>query len=87
MERDLHVGDLRILSDFAFRNDRPPSLVVNRLCERGFLATTERGRTRMTLKGWAAVFLRQTVARGERDKLRHIRSAIRASKNESRPRF
>ena len=63
VERDLQVGDLRVLSNFAFRRTHPPSAVVDRLCERGFLAKTERGRTRMTLKGWIAVLLRQTVAR------------------------
>jgi hypothetical protein len=57
VERDLHVGDLRVLSDFAlFRNRYPPSIVVDRLCERGFLAKTSRVRPRMTLKGWMAVF-------------------------------
>jgi hypothetical protein len=67
LERDLHVGDLRALNDFAFfRNERPPSAVVDRLCERGFLAKTERGRTRMTLKGWTAVVLRHTFARSDR---------------------
>src|SRR5262245_65708031 len=64
VERDLHVGDLRVLSDFAFfRNDRPPSAVVDRLCERGFLAKTARGRWRITLNGWIAVLLRHTLAR------------------------
>jgi hypothetical protein len=39
VERDLQLGDLRVLSDFAFfRNRYPPSIVVDRLCERGFLA-------------------------------------------------
>jgi hypothetical protein len=64
VERDLHVGDLRALNDFAFfRNDRPPSAVVYRLCQRGFLAKTASGRCRLTAKGWIAVLLRQTVAR------------------------
>ena len=67
LERDLLVGDLRALNDFAFfRNARPPSAVVDRLCERGFLAKTERGRPRMTLKGWTAVVLRHTFARRDR---------------------
>ena len=67
LERDLRVGDLRALNDFAFfRNARPASAVVDRLCERGFLEKTERGRTRMTLKGWTAVVLRHTFARRDR---------------------
>jgi hypothetical protein len=62
--RDLQRGDLSYLRDFAsFRNRRPPSAVVDRLCERGFLAKTNRGRTRMTLKGWIAILLRNTFAR------------------------
>jgi hypothetical protein len=64
VERDLQRGDLSFLTDFAFfRNRYPPSIVVDRLRERGFLAKTERGRTPMTLKGWIAVFLRHTFAR------------------------
>ena len=67
LERDLHVGDLRALCDVAFRRiDRPASLIVDRLCERGFLAKTARGRNRMTLKGWLAILLRQTLARRDR---------------------
>ena len=68
VERDLYVGDLRALSGFAFfRNRYPPSIVVDRLCKRGFLATTERGRPRVTLKGWIAVLSRRTIAqRNER---------------------
>jgi hypothetical protein len=64
MERDLQRGDLTFLTNFAFfRNGRPPSAVVDRLRERGFLAKTARGRSRMTLKGWIAVLLRKTFAR------------------------
>jgi len=64
VERDLHWGDLSALSDFAlFRNRYPPSIVVDRLCERGFLAKTGRGRPRMTPKGWIAVLSRHTIAR------------------------
>src|SRR4029450_13980560 len=67
VERNLQRGDLRALSDFAFfRHGRPPSAVVERLRERGFLAKTERGRPRMTLKGWIAVSLRHTIARRDR---------------------
>ena len=67
VERDLHVGDLRVLCDFAFfRNDYPPSAVVDRLCERGFLAKTARSRPRMTLKGWIAVLSRHIIARRDR---------------------
>ena len=55
VERDLQRGDLTCLTNFAFfRNRRPGSIIVDRLCERGFLAKTARGRTRMTLKGWIA---------------------------------
>jgi hypothetical protein len=44
LERDLQRGDLSVLRDFAlFRNRRPPSAVVDRLRERGFLAKTARG--------------------------------------------
>jgi hypothetical protein len=61
VERDLNMGDLRTLSDVAFRrNVRPPSIVVNRLEKRGFLA---RGSCRVTLKGWIAVLVRHTSAR------------------------
>ena len=61
VRRDLHRGDLGFLTDFAFfRNCRPPSAVVGRLCERGFLAKTGRGRPRMTLKGWTALLSRHT---------------------------
>ena len=64
VRRDLHRGDLGFLTDFAFfRNRRPPSAVVDRLCERGFMAKTERARSRMTLKGWVAILLRRTFAR------------------------
>ena len=64
LERDLQRGDLSVLRDFAlFRNRRPPSAVVDRLRERGFLAKTARGRNRMTLKGRLAILLRQTTAR------------------------
>jgi hypothetical protein len=64
VERDLQGGDLSCLRDFAvFRNRRPASAVIDRLFERGFMAKTFRLRPRMTLKGWIAVFLRQTVAR------------------------
>ena len=56
VQRDLQRGDLRVLSDFAFfRNRYPPSIVVDRLCERGFVAKTRRGRARMTLNGWVAI--------------------------------
>jgi hypothetical protein len=64
VQRDLQRGDLSYLRDFAlFRNRLPPSAVVDRLCERGFLAKSNRGRTRMTLKGWIAILLRNTFAR------------------------
>src|SRR5215831_20984973 len=64
VERDLQRGDLSFLRDFAFfRNRWPPSVVVDRLDERGFLARTERVRPRMTLKGWIAILLRHTFAR------------------------
>ena len=67
VERDLQRGDMHFLTGFAFfRNRRPPSIVVDRLCERGFLAKTARARSRMTLKGWVAIVLRHTFARRER---------------------
>jgi hypothetical protein len=64
VERDLHVGDLRVLSDVAFRRTaRPASAVVDRLSERGFLVNTVHGRCcRMTLSGWIAILLRHTFA-------------------------
>src|SRR5262249_30199968 len=69
VERDLHRGDLRALNDIAFRSiDRPPSLRVERLCNRGLLVQTDRGNYRMTLQGWIAVFLRHTSARGLKQK-------------------
>ena len=44
LERDLQRGDLSFLTDFAFfRNRSPPSAVVDRLRERGFLAETGEG--------------------------------------------
>ena len=56
MERDLVKRDLRFLDRFAFFKTRYlPSAVVDRLCERGFLAKTGHGRPRMTPKGWFAV--------------------------------
>ena len=66
VERDLHVGDLRALNDIAFRKIHSPGFgQVDRLCKRGFLvANTAQGPYRMTLKGWVAVFLRNTSARG-----------------------
>ena len=65
LERDLHVGDLRVLSDVAFgRTARPHFNPVERLCKRGFLVETNCGPCcRMTLKGWIAIFLRYTCAR------------------------
>jgi hypothetical protein len=64
VERELQSGDLSCLRDFAlFRNRRPPSAVVDRLCDRGFMEVTNRGRRRMTLKGWIAILLRTTFAR------------------------
>jgi hypothetical protein len=64
VERDLRRGDLTILTSFAFFKNRwPPSLVVHRLCERGFMTKTASGRTRITLEGWIAILLRQTFAR------------------------
>jgi hypothetical protein len=59
-ERDLQVGDLRILGDVAFRRTlRPHFEPVERLCEREFLVKTNRAPRccRMTLKGWIAILL------------------------------
>jgi hypothetical protein len=65
VERDLYVGDLRILSDIAFRRIAgPPFGSVERLCKRGLLMRTGRGPGRITLKGWIAILLRHTTARG-----------------------
>jgi hypothetical protein len=64
VERDLYMGDLRALSGVAFRrNIRPPSIIVSRLEDRGFMGRTGRGSCRVTLKGWIAVLLRHTSAR------------------------
>jgi hypothetical protein len=62
-ESDLKRGDLSSLRDFAyFRNRHPPSIVVDRLCDHGLMAITNRGRKRMTLKGWIAIFSQKTFA-------------------------
>ena len=64
VERDLWVGDLRVLSDIAFRRIHGPGFgQVERLRKRGFLVKTARGPCRMTLTGWVAVLLRNTSAR------------------------
>jgi len=64
LERDLARGDLRALSDIAFGRVHGPDFdQVDRLCERGFLAKTRKGRARMTLKGWVAILLRHTIAK------------------------
>ena len=63
VERDLCVGDLRALSDIASGRVDPDFDQVDRLCERGFLAKTRKGRARMTLKGWVAIILRNTIAK------------------------
>ena len=79
--RELQPGDLSRLTDFAlFRNRRPASVVVDRLCERGFMARTKRGRRRMILKGWMAIRLRKTLAR--KNELSHLalKSAIANSR-------
>jgi hypothetical protein len=71
LERDLHLGDLRTLSEIAYRlTARPNHGSVDRLCKRGFLVKTDRAPyfCRMTLKGFSAVLLRQTIARKERPK-------------------
>jgi hypothetical protein len=64
VERDLYVGDLRTLSDIAFRSISGPAFdQVQRLRKRGFLVKTARGPYRITLLGWVAVLLRNTSAR------------------------
>jgi hypothetical protein len=66
VERDLYVGDLRTLSNIAFRRiDGPAFEQVQRLRKRGFLVKTARGPYRMTLLGWVAVLLRNTSARSK----------------------
>jgi hypothetical protein len=65
VERELQAGDLRVLSNVAFRRTlRPHSDPVERLGERGFLVKTTRAPRccRMTLKGWTAILLRHTFA-------------------------
>ena len=65
LERDLNVGDLRVLSDVAFRRTlRPHFDPVQRLCQRGFLVETDRAPRccRLTLRGWIAIILRHTFA-------------------------
>jgi hypothetical protein len=60
VERSLYRGDLGVLADFAsFRNRYPP----DRLCDQGLMAITRRGRKRMTVKGWIAIFFQKTFAR------------------------
>jgi hypothetical protein len=64
VERDLYVGDLRILKDIAFRRIAAPGFDnVERLCKRGFLVKTDQGQYRITPMGWVAVLLRNTSAR------------------------
>jgi len=65
VERDLCVGDLRALSNIASGRsfDGPDLDQIERLCKRGFLTTTARATSRMTLVGWVAVLLRNTSAR------------------------
>jgi hypothetical protein len=66
VERDLYVGDLRILKDIAFRRIAAPGFDnVERLCKRGFLVKTDQRqyRCRITPMGWVAVLLRNTSAR------------------------
>ena len=64
VERDLWEGDLRVLSNIAFRRINGPGFdQVQRLRKRGFLVKTARGRYRMTLMGWVAVVVRNTSAR------------------------
>jgi hypothetical protein len=64
VERDLHVGDLRVLSEIAFRRIHGPGFEqVQRLRKRGFLVKSARGPYRMTLTGWVALLLRNTSAR------------------------
>jgi hypothetical protein len=64
VERNLHVGDLRALTNVAFRRGDPPaSTQIERLRERGFLAWTAKRTYRITLTGWVAVLLRNTSAR------------------------
>jgi hypothetical protein len=64
VERDLYMGDLRGLSDIAFRRIHGPAFdQVQRLRKRGFLVKSARGPYRMTLTGWVALLLRNTSAR------------------------
>jgi hypothetical protein len=73
LERDLHLGDLRALSEIAYRlTARPGHAPVERLCKRGFVVKNDRAPyfCRITLNGWIAVLLRQTIARRERNTYR-----------------
>ena len=64
VERDLYMGDLRTLSDIAFRRIAgPPFGAVNRLRKRGFLVKTDHGHSRVTLMGCVTIILRYTTAR------------------------
>jgi hypothetical protein len=64
-ERDLKVGDLRVLSDVAFRRTlRPYFDPVERLCERGFLVKTTRApRFRGSIAGLSFAYCDFTRAR------------------------
>jgi hypothetical protein len=65
VERDLQGGDLSCLRDFAlFRNRRPASAVIDRLCECRFMAKTARMRRRITLKGWTLSFSDKLLREG-----------------------
>ena len=81
VERDLHLGDLRALSNIASGRsfDGPDLDQVERLCKRGFLKTTARGTCRMTLSGWIATLLRYTFAK-------RARKEPRKRPNHNRPR-
>ena len=81
VERDLRVGDLRALSDIAFRRiDGPAFDQVERLCKRGFLRMPPGGLGRMTMKGWVAVLFRNTSARENvRPRAGHRSSAVAAA--------
>ena len=82
LERDLHRGDLRVLSHIASgRVDGPDFGQVDRLCERGFLAMTRKGRARTTLKGWIAILLQRTIARRDHHADRGKRKSIARSQS------
>jgi len=78
LEHGLCQGDFRALSNIALGRsfDGPDLGQVERLCKRGFLKTTRRAYTRMTMKGWFAVVSRNTFAGRDRKEASEARLAL-----------